>query len=87
MESIDNMLLLFNFTCTVESIAFKSSHTCAVEAAIRISAVSIGVAWIYLQFTLLDICRLRSIQFMRNFNNFSQPMKDNLLVQMTPSPV
>jgi len=39
--------LLVNFTCAGESIAFKAFFTCAVEATLCISAVSIGMAWIH----------------------------------------
>ena len=46
------------YTCAVESISFEAFPTCAVEAAISVSAVGIGTARIYLQVTLIDICRL-----------------------------
>jgi len=46
------------YTCTVEPISFKAFPTCAVKAAICISAVGIGAAWICLQFTLIDICNI-----------------------------
>ena len=45
-------------TCTVEPIPFKAFITCAVESALYISAAGIGMTWIHLQFTLIDICRL-----------------------------
>ena len=45
-------------TCTVEPIPFKAFITCAVETAICISAVGIEMAWICVQLTLVDICRL-----------------------------
>ena len=45
-------------TCTVEPISFEAFPTCAVKAAICVSAVGIGTAWICLQFTLIDICRM-----------------------------
>ena len=44
-------------TCTVEAISFKAFPTCTVEAAISVSAVGIGTACMYLQFTLIDICQ------------------------------
>ena len=39
---------LIHFTCAGESIAFKAFSTCTVEAAICVSAVGIGIAWIHL---------------------------------------
>ena len=45
-------------TCTVEPISFKTLPTCAVEAAICVSAVGIWTACMGLQFTLIDICRM-----------------------------
>ena len=46
-------------TCTVEPISFKAFPTCAVEASIFVSADGIGTACMYLQFTLIDICKYK----------------------------
>ena len=80
---------LFLRTCTVESIAFKSNHTCAVEAAVCISTVSIGMAWKCLKFTLVDICRSGSKQRMHAYlyNSTDAALRSNVLVQLTPSPL
>ena len=48
-------------TCTVEAVAFKTLSTCAVEAAHCVSTVGIGIACMYLQFTLIDICTIRQM--------------------------
>ena len=61
-------------TCTVKSIAFKSSHTCADEAAICISTVCIGMAWVHLQCTLIDICRVGTSQIMHAYFIISRQM-------------
>jgi len=59
--------ILSTITCTVKSIAFKSSHTRADEAAICISTVCIGMAWVHLQCTLIDICRVGTSQVMHAY--------------------
>ena len=52
--------MLIVHTCTVEPVAFKAFHACTVEATICVSAVGIGAACMYLQFTLIDICRMHA---------------------------
>ena len=59
-ECLCKMLKFIVHTCTVEPISFKTFPTCAAEAAICVSAVGIGTAWICLQFTLIDICRIHA---------------------------
>ena len=49
------------YTCTVEPIAFKTFPTCAVKAALCVSATGIEMAWISLQLTLVDICNVESM--------------------------
>ena len=55
------VVCVFIHTCTVEAIAFKTLFTCAVEAAICVSAVGIGITCMGLQFTLVDICTIRKM--------------------------
>ena len=54
---MSNWCLCSCFTFTVEPISFKAFPTCAVKAAHCVSAVGIGTACMYLQFTLIDICQ------------------------------
>ena len=45
------------YTCAIKSISFKAFSTCTVEATICVSAVCIGIACMYPQFTLINICK------------------------------
>ena len=44
-------------TCAINSISFKAFPTCAVEAAIVVSAGGIGMACMCPHFTLINICK------------------------------
>jgi len=45
------------FTCTGETIAFKTRCACTYEAPICVTAVGIGTTRWHLEFTLVDICK------------------------------
>ena len=61
-------MLVYNAycTCTVEPIPFKAFITRAVKTAISVSTICIGTAWICLQFTLIDICRLNECMMIKH---------------------
>ena len=95
-------LMCIVHTCTVEAIAFKTLSTCTVEATICVSTAGIGIACMYLQITLIDICAIRQMNkcAWTNENSYNTMLElytsyillktvtaYNLLVQLTPSPV